>query len=46
MTTNCWLNQAWLDDELKWDPKDYGGITNILLPYDIIWLPDILLYNK
>ena len=46
VTTNCWLNQAWVDPELSWNPKEFGGIESILLPYDSIWLPDILLYNK
>ena len=46
VTTNCWLNQHWLDFQLKWDPNDFGGIRIIRLPYNTIWLPDILLYNN
>ncbi|XP_067936865.1 neuronal acetylcholine receptor subunit alpha-10-like [Watersipora subatra] len=46
VTTNCWLNQAWIDTDLRWDPKDFNGISTILLPYDSVWLPDILLYNS
>jgi len=32
--------------DLEWNPEDFGGIKTILLPYDSIWLPDILLYNR
>ncbi|KAL5006859.1 hypothetical protein ScPMuIL_015665 [Solemya velum] len=46
ITTNCWLNQNWLDYKLVWDPRKFGNITNIRLPYDEVWKPDILLYNN
>ncbi len=46
ITTNCWLNQAWIDHKLSWDPDEYGGLKVVRLPYDAIWRPDILLYNK
>ena len=36
----------WLDYNLIWDPLEYGGIKVVRLPYDAIWKPDILLYNK
>ena len=46
ITTNCWLNQAWIDYKLQWDPTEYGGLKVVRIPYDAIWRPDILLYNK
>ncbi|XP_071102064.1 neuronal acetylcholine receptor subunit alpha-10-like isoform X1 [Haliotis cracherodii] len=46
LTTNCWLNQMWLDYGLRWDPDKYGGIKVIRLPHDSVWRPDILLYNN
>ena len=46
MTTNVWLDQEWWDELLTWDPNDYGNITQIRIPCDEIWLPDIVLYNK
>ncbi|KAL8566075.1 hypothetical protein ACOMHN_045250 [Nucella lapillus] len=46
LTTNCWLNQIWTDVGLQWDPEKYGGIRVVRLPYDEVWRPDILLYNK
>lgn len=29
-----------------WEPSEYGGIEQIDLPADQIWLPDIALYNR
>ncbi|KAL7646110.1 UNVERIFIED_CONTAM: hypothetical protein RMT77_003011 [Armadillidium vulgare] len=46
MTTNLWVEQFWYDYKLKWDPKEYGGVTMLHVPSDHIWRPDIVLYNK
>lgn len=46
ITTNCWLNLNWMDNMLTWNPRKYGGIEVIRLPYNQIWLPDILLYDN
>ncbi|XP_064647845.1 neuronal acetylcholine receptor subunit alpha-10-like isoform X5 [Lineus longissimus] len=46
ITTNCWLNQNWYDDKFVWNSSDYGGIKEVMLPYDVAWRPDILLYNN
>jgi nicotinic acetylcholine receptor len=46
ITTNCWLNQGWLDEKLKWNPRQYGGIKFIHIPAEKIWKPDIMLVNN
>eukprot|EP00102_Acyrthosiphon_pisum_P007652 XP_003242980.1 PREDICTED: acetylcholine receptor subunit alpha-like isoform X1 [Acyrthosiphon pisum] len=46
MTTNLWVEQAWNDYKLQWDPKEYGGVQMLHVPSDHIWRPDIVLYNK
>lgn len=38
--------QEWFDHKLKWNPNEYGGIEDINLPAEQIWLPDIVLYNR
>lgn len=38
--------QEWSDHKLKWDPQEYGGVTELYVPAEQIWLPDIVLYNK
>ncbi|KAL2098209.1 hypothetical protein ACEWY4_007416 [Coilia grayii] len=46
MTTNVWLSQEWKDYRLVWDPDDYEGIKKLRIPSQLIWLPDIVLYNN
>lgn len=46
LTTNLWVETEWHDDKLQWDPDEYGGVEEIYVPSEIIWLPDIILYNN
>ncbi|CAJ0578204.1 unnamed protein product, partial [Mesorhabditis spiculigera] len=46
MTTNVWLQHSWEDYKLHWDPAEYGGVEVLYVPSDMIWLPDIVLYNN
>ncbi|XP_078460464.1 neuronal acetylcholine receptor subunit alpha-2-like [Lampetra planeri] len=46
MTTNVWLKQEWDDYKLQWDPADYENVTSIRVPSELIWVPDIVLYNN
>ncbi|XP_003373614.1 acetylcholine receptor subunit alpha-type unc-38 [Trichinella spiralis] len=46
MTTSVWLKQEWIDNKLIWDPQQYGGLSVLYVPAEMIWLPDIVLYNK
>lgn len=38
--------KEWQDHKFKWDPAEYGGVTELYVPSEHIWLPDIVLYNK
>ena len=38
--------QEWMDYKFTWDPEEYGGVTELYVPAEHIWLPDIVLYNK
>ncbi|XP_046555245.1 acetylcholine receptor subunit alpha-like [Haliotis rubra] len=31
----------WIDDRLYWVPSEYGNITNLVKPEDLVWIPDI-----
>lgn len=42
----CHFFQDWTDSKLNWDPDEYGGVEQLIVPSEHIWLPDILLYNK
>lgn len=46
ISTNVWLDVAWMDQNLHWDPTDYGNITTLRIPPDKIWRPDVLMYNS
>ncbi|XP_051908037.1 neuronal acetylcholine receptor subunit alpha-4-like [Hippocampus zosterae] len=46
MTTNVWLKQEWNDYKLGWRPSDYDNVTSIRVPSELIWVPDIVLYNN
>lgn len=38
--------QEWNDYKLCWNPPDYDNVTSIRVPSELIWVPDIVLYNK
>lgn len=46
LTTNCWITQIWIDHHLKWNSSEFAGIKVIRIPYQRVWKPDIILYNK
>ncbi|XP_056136107.1 neuronal acetylcholine receptor subunit alpha-9-I [Lampris incognitus] len=46
LTTYLWIRQIWHDAYLKWDKEDYDGLEVIRIPSDLVWRPDIVLYNK
>nr|WOX02237.1 nicotinic acetylcholine receptor alpha 2 subunit transcript variant X3 [Megalurothrips usitatus] len=46
LTTNVWLEHEWRDHKFQWEPSEYGGQTELYVPSEHIWLPDIVLYNK
>ncbi|CAH2049119.1 unnamed protein product, partial [Iphiclides podalirius] len=46
LTTNVWLEHEWEDHKFKWDPNEYGGVKELYVPSEHIWLPDIVLYNN
>ncbi|XP_068129936.1 acetylcholine receptor subunit beta [Hyperolius riggenbachi] len=46
MTTKVYLNMAWHDLRLMWDPAQYGGIESMRIPSDHVWKPDIGLMNN
>jgi hypothetical protein len=35
----------WKDEFLKWNPLDYDNITVLPMPKDMIWSPDITVYE-
>ncbi|VDM79174.1 unnamed protein product [Strongylus vulgaris] len=46
MSCSVWLKQVWIDKRLSWDPKNYGGVSVLYVPNEMLWVPDIILYNN
>ena len=48
-----WVRTGWKDPRLAWDPKNYGGIDQLVFSSRLtdaaedgdIWMPDLDLYN-
>ncbi|KAL7642975.1 UNVERIFIED_CONTAM: hypothetical protein RMT77_006264 [Armadillidium vulgare] len=45
-TLHSWVAMTWVDDRLKWDYKDYGGLKLTYFGDAELWKPDIYVYNK
>ncbi|KAL3110445.1 hypothetical protein niasHT_019306 [Heterodera trifolii] len=43
---NSWIVERWRDDLLHWAPAQFGGLREIVLPRDSVWIPDTTLYNS
>uniref|UniRef100_A0A3B4D8N8 Cholinergic receptor nicotinic alpha 9 subunit n=1 Tax=Pygocentrus nattereri TaxID=42514 RepID=A0A3B4D8N8_PYGNA len=46
LTTYLWVRQIWHDAYLHWDKEEYDGLEVIRIPSDLVWRPDIVLYNN
>ncbi|KAM9331207.1 neuronal acetylcholine receptor subunit alpha-9 [Gastrophryne carolinensis] len=46
LTAYLWIRQSWYDAYLTWDKDDYDGLDSIRIPSNMVWRPDIVLYNK
>lgn len=46
LTAYLWIRQIWHDAYLTWDRDQYDGLDSIRIPSDLVWRPDIVLYNK
>ncbi|XP_072037444.1 neuronal acetylcholine receptor subunit alpha-9-like [Amphiura filiformis] len=40
------MRQVWKDEYLTWNKMNYDGKDKIVIPSEMIWLPDIILYNS
>ncbi|XP_075062246.1 acetylcholine receptor subunit beta [Mixophyes fleayi] len=46
LTTKVYMNMAWNDLRLTWDPKTYDGIEHLRIASEEVWKPDIVLMNN
>ncbi|XP_052837960.1 neuronal acetylcholine receptor subunit alpha-5 [Drosophila gunungcola] len=45
LTTHCWLNIRWRDEQRVWQPSEYDNIKEITLKASEVWTPQITLFN-
>lgn len=38
--------QKWRDPKLAWDPVDHKGITQVVMPRSLVWVPKLFIYNR
>ncbi|XP_070540188.1 neuronal acetylcholine receptor subunit beta-3-like [Ptychodera flava] len=46
ITVGVWLDQYWNDYRLKWNASDFGGIESVIVPFQWLWYPDLVLDNS
>ncbi|XP_046645059.1 neuronal acetylcholine receptor subunit alpha-2-like isoform X1 [Daphnia pulicaria] len=46
LETDGWLGMRWVDSMMKWDPTAYGDLRNLKLMSDLLWKPDIVVFNS
>uniref|UniRef100_A0A914WC27 Neurotransmitter-gated ion-channel ligand-binding domain-containing protein n=1 Tax=Plectus sambesii TaxID=2011161 RepID=A0A914WC27_9BILA len=40
-----WFPMVWHDEHLEWDPENYDGIKYLLLPSELLWIPDVFAFT-
>ena len=46
MTSSVSMGYYWRDTAYTWDPRKHDGTTQISVLSELIWIPDILMYNN
>ncbi|KAM4624587.1 5-hydroxytryptamine receptor 3A-like [Polymixia lowei] len=40
-----WVAMMWNNERISWDPSQFCGITQISLPKEMLWKPDLFIYE-
>ncbi|TWW82263.1 5-hydroxytryptamine receptor 3A [Takifugu flavidus] len=40
-----WASMRWNNHRISWDPEEFCGITKVSVPQDILWKPDLFIYE-
>ncbi|XP_062298246.1 5-hydroxytryptamine receptor 3A-like [Scomber scombrus] len=40
-----WATMMWNNERISWDPAQFCGITKISVPRDMLWKPDLFIYE-
>ncbi|XP_058849874.1 5-hydroxytryptamine receptor 3A-like isoform X3 [Acipenser ruthenus] len=45
LTSLLWLDMTWKNSFISWDPNEFCGMETITIPLDLLWLPDLYIYE-
>ena len=45
ITIQNYFQMRWVNEMLRWNPEDFGNITNVPVRPDQVWTPDVVLLN-
>ncbi|XP_077959433.1 5-hydroxytryptamine receptor 3A [Gasterosteus aculeatus] len=40
-----WVIMKWNNERISWDPAQFCGITQISIPKEMLWKPDLFIYE-
>ncbi|XP_060951351.1 5-hydroxytryptamine receptor 3A-like [Limanda limanda] len=40
-----WASMKWNNELISWDPAQFCGITGVSVPKDLLWRPDLMIYE-
>ncbi|XP_030850199.1 neuronal acetylcholine receptor subunit alpha-10-like [Strongylocentrotus purpuratus] len=43
---SAYIRMIWTDENMIWDPLDFGGVDYVTVKKNDVWLPDICLYQN
>jgi len=46
MTANTYLHLQWTDENLVWNPEDYGGVKRLYIPANRVWTPELFAWQN
>ena len=41
-----YICKEWIDEFMRWDPVDYGGLTAVVVDPSRIWVPKLAIGNR
>ncbi len=41
----CGVCQYWTDERLSWNESDYGNVSLVSVSGELLWLPDVAVFN-
>ncbi|XP_077993949.1 acetylcholine receptor subunit alpha-like [Glandiceps talaboti] len=46
MALGVWMTQEWTDFRLTWNPMNYSGVDTLVIAFEKLWYPDMVLYSS